>query len=103
MARCVSWRPATCPKHTMPGLPGACRTCWRPCRSKVEHRGDRCTDCEVAIAQSPSTDVKLALLHEDDISDDVLDYLTSDSDPTVAEAALELEAHRAELEGARGA
>jgi len=85
--RCRSWRPRAGTTHPAGHLPGRCRTCWRPCLSRVYGGDTRCGDCLWALAQHPDPRVRLALLGSRRVPVELLELLGTDPDPLVADRA----------------
>lgn len=84
--RCRSWRPVTVDGHSG-HMPSDCRRCWRPCHAPVDAGAVRCRDCETALAVHPDESVRLALISERDVSNDVVELLVTDLRHSVQLAA----------------
>jgi len=91
--RCRSWRyAATAGSGHADHLPGACRACWRPCRSKLsaEERAagaTRCDACAESLRYCPNPEVRRALVDEPDQAEWVLRALANDPVGSIALAA----------------
>lgn len=87
MSRCHSWRPVEGSGHPVGHAPGHCRKCWRPCFRRTGPGRVRCDECEDALANHPDEMVRRCLAADDDASDDVLELLATDLNPSVQRAA----------------
>lgn len=70
-------------------MPSDCTDCWKPCFNKVDDTQVRCSECERLLASHPLEKVRLALVHEETVSHEVLTLFASDSSVAVALTANE--------------
>lgn len=87
MARCKSWRFIGAASGADPAafLPvGGNRAYWATCRNRVAVGTERCDVCETSLIMCPNISVRRALVNEAHPSLNVLQSLTSDSNPAIA-------------------
>lgn len=93
--RCSGWRsvdykPHHGQGHVPLGTEGghACRKCWVPCKNRTDS-GSYCSECLSRLSTDPRTIVRRSLAVDPETPDDMILFLTSDGDETVALVARE--------------
>lgn len=89
---CQSWRYQGAPGHESHANPKHCRKCWIPCgnvltRDEWNDGVRRCEECVHALVHCPIPRVRMVLVNEDKLSDDILMVLTTDTNATIAAKA----------------
>ena len=88
MPFCASWNPhADSPHKPDYCKPGRCSKCWSACWHRVDVKGSRCADCTRALVRHPDPAMRMLLVNEPGVGNDVLQALSTDADASVMLAA----------------
>ena len=88
MPFCASWNPhADSPHKPDYCKPGRCSKCWSACWHRVDVKGTRCADCTRALVRHPDPAMRMLLVNEPGVGNDVLQALSTDADASVMLAA----------------
>ncbi|WP_022894580.1 hypothetical protein [Agromyces subbeticus] len=87
MSRCSSWRFVAGAGHDSSHRPGGCRTCWVPCRERVEPGREQCDGCLAALVMHPEAEIRLTLAESTGVDRASLETLATDLDLRVSLAA----------------